>query len=140
MKLLDLMKEAKERKPRLLALKPCARVLVASGREVLVKPLNLKRALTVLSLLTEVLENIGWNELSSKPILQALLEATTIGQGELVDILSILTGEPPETILAEFTPADTINVLLTAWKQEAGGVAFSELCGLVGGKGDERAS
>jgi len=138
-KLFDLMKEASEKRPQLLSLKPCARVVVASGRKVLVKPLNLKRALTVLALLTQVLENVGWSELSKKSLLQVLLEATTVGQGELVDILSILTGEPSETILSEFTPADTVNVLLTAWKQEAEGVDPEKLRRLTGAEDNAKA-
>lgn len=120
MKLLELMKRASITNPVLGVLHPGKRIKLRSGRIVQLKPLNLKKALTILALITEVLERIGWQELKEKSILQIFLEALTAGQAEFVDVISLLTEEPPETILSELTPHDALSILRTALEEEFG--------------------
>jgi len=104
-----------------------ARLKLASGRIVSVRALNLKRALIVLGLIGDVLQRLGWDELAKKKLVQVLFEAVAVGSEELTQVLALLTGEPEEIVLAEFSPADAVRVLLAAFRQEFGKMPLKEL-------------
>lgn len=104
-----------------------AKLKLAGGRIVTVRPLNLKRALIVLALIGQVLERLGWEALAKKKLMQVVFEAVAVGSEELAQVLSLLTGEPEEIVLAEFGPADAVRVLLTAFRQEFVKMPLKEL-------------
>ncbi len=121
MAFLQLLRKACERNRILAVLHPGSRLVLESGRIVRIRRLNLRRALTALCLVAQVLERIGWEKLGEKPLLQLLMHLATAGGEELVEILSLLTEEDTETLLHELTPADAVRILLTAFEQEFGG-------------------
>jgi len=104
-----------------------SRVKLAGGRIVTVRPLNLKRALIILSLVGEVLQRLGWEDLAKKKLAQVLFEAVAVGSDELTQALTLLTGETEEVVLCEFSPADTVRVLLAAFRQEFSKMPLKEL-------------
>jgi len=109
-----------------------AKLRLAGGRIVTVRPLNLKRALIVLGLIGEVLQRLGWDELSKKKLVQALFEAVAVGSEELTQALALLTGEPEEIVLGEFSPADAVRVVLAAYRQEFSKMPLKELVHVEG--------
>ncbi len=117
MNLLTALKNAKDGRV-LSVLQPGATVKLECGRTVRIKRLNLRKALTILALITQILERIGWEDLSKKSLVQAIFEALTVGQSEFVQILELLTDETCDILEREMTPSDTIRVLITALNQE----------------------
>ncbi len=119
MRLWKLIKRSSLGRSALHVLQPGAKLRLSSGRIVHIKPLNLKNAIVLLSLFANVMEKVGWESLSSKSVFQFALEALSLGSEQLVDAISIITGEQPEIIANEFSPADIVLILSTLWKQES---------------------
>ena len=110
-----------------------AKVCLHSGRIVRVRPLNLQKALLLLGILGGVVENLGWDRLARLSAVPAALMLVREAPEAVVDVLSLLTGEPAEIILAEFAPADAARVLVLAWRQEFAAVPLKELAQAPGG-------